>query len=398
RRRPSQGRPSKSTVNIAKDGNNERNASTSSSGSSSSSSTLTTRAACRMQEEYKKNFDAFSGDAWQLDSGTVVDDVIYEHVLTLGKESSLHSFIIDRPEDVVRLFEEIDSEKVRNGLARQEGDGPKIQAEEAFIKQYLSTPSMTNTALSRGWNSSAEVESLDENSRKRLYCAMLSIYTVYEEIDFKIPTLQSESWFTTVLWSFLPTLMKAGEATSLRKNTSRTLQNRKAHGRKIDGILSCATTHFEFGAIEAARLNDGPQGTKTLSDTRKLAKVLKDMHDRIAANSSKDIRKMLVTYGFQIASSRLTLYSLHKRHGRHYQLVHDGTFGFPPTWDRGGRAAAPITELITRILRLKIDMEAMADNIVSWTLEAKGGFEKEVLVRTLTTPLSSPKHEKMSYF
>ncbi|KAG0270129.1 hypothetical protein DFQ27_000430 [Actinomortierella ambigua] len=418
RQRPCQGTSVKCNIssrNSSSSGNSGRanggssvSGSTDSGNGSSGSSSLTVKAAGRMHEEYKKNFDAFNGEEWQLASGTIVDNVICTHALSLVKESSLHSFVIERVEDLARLFEDDDDkEAVRKGLARRITGDSSMEAEELFLKQYLSTPDKTNTALAQGWSSkSFDACELDESSRKRLYCAMLSIYTAYEEVNFRLPTMQTEAWFLTTLWAFLPSLMKAGgvldhqpgeivsDATSLRKNSIRTLQSRKVHGRKIDGILTCATTRYEFGAIEAAKTDDGPQGTKALCDSRKLAKVLKDMHDRIVANASSDVRCDLVTYGLQIARSRITFYSLHKRLGRHYQLVHDGTFAFPPTWDKSGRAATPLVELLIRLLRLKKEMEAMADNIVGWTMDTKTGFEREVLVCTLTTPLSSPKHER----
>lgn len=48
-----------------------------------------------MREEFSRHFNVFKRETWVLASGTVVDEVIAEHVKMLPYELALHSFIIE---------------------------------------------------------------------------------------------------------------------------------------------------------------------------------------------------------------------------------------------------------------------------------------------------------------
>lgn len=118
--------------------------------------------------------------------------------------------------------------------------------------------------------------------------------------------------------------------------------------------------------------------------------MLKDTHDGIVAKATDDIRQDLATYGLQISRARVTLFSLRKRNGRYFQLLCDGSFEFPPTWDRQGMAAESVARLQIRLIALKKDMEAMSAKIAAWTLRGNDGFDREVMVPTLASPVHSP--------
>ncbi|KAF9899112.1 hypothetical protein EC991_009582, partial [Linnemannia zychae] len=267
----------------------------------------------------------------------------------------------------------------------------------------------TQKALSHGWQLSSD-STLDFESKMSLHHALMQIYMTYQQEAMKLPTSRSESWYVTTLWAFLPTILKMGgklnhkpgevmsEASALRKNIDRDLESRKSQGRKMDGIISCAITDLELGAIEAAKINVGPQGTKSLSDSRKLAKVMKDMHDCVAAKAREDIRGKLKTFGLLLSRNSVTFYILRRLPGRHYQLVNGGSYTFPITWDAQGLGAKAIINLFLRLLVFKKEIEEMARKVVKWTQPGMDGFDSDVLVRTLTTPLPSPKIEQGSYF
>ncbi|KAF9974729.1 hypothetical protein BGZ73_001812 [Actinomortierella ambigua] len=391
---------------ISKSGSNSSsNGSNNSNSSSSSGSTLTVKRLRRMHDEYLHNFDDYSGLPWLLPSGTNVDKVIHQHVQSLKKESPLHSFVISNVRTVVDLFTSEDRAAVAQELARKKDGSPTTEAETAFMSQYLTTPHATQSALSYGWQSSAADSALDASTKMALYYAMMQIYMTYQQENLKLSTSQSESWYITMLWAFLPTIFKMGgrldhqpgevvsEASALRKNVDRDLESRRVHGRKLDGVVSCTVTGLELGAIEAAKADAGPQGTKSLSDSRKLAKVMKDMHDRVAAKASDDIRDKLQTFGLLLARNKVTIYTLRRLPGRHYQLVDDGSYTFPITWDARGLGAKAIVALLARLVVLKKEMEEMADRVVEWTQPGVGGFERDVVVRTMTTPLSSPRND-----
>ncbi|KAF9921357.1 hypothetical protein BGZ65_010417 [Modicella reniformis] len=67
-----------------------------------------------------------------------------------------------------------------------------------------------------------------------------------------------------------------------------------------DAIFCCTMHDLELGAMEAAKQDIGPNGTKALSDTRKLSKVLKDMLDMIHARVIVDMSQ-LATFGLRIS-------------------------------------------------------------------------------------------------
>ncbi|KAK3825639.1 MAG: hypothetical protein J3Q66DRAFT_328229 [Benniella sp.] len=410
RNRPIEIEDNEGDNNTIGDGSSGSSGDSRSSGGSGSSSTLTATRQKKMKEEYHRNFNDFSEPSWVLPSGTNVDTVIYRHVHALRKESLLHSFVISRVQTVKDLFSNDDDKNaIAQELARKKkrSDGPVVDVETAFISSYLSTPLETQTALSRGWLTSDST--LDDPSKMSLYHSMMQIFMTYHQEGLKLSTSRSESWYITKLWAFLPTILmmsgrldhQPGEITSdasaLRKNADRDLESRKFQGRKLDGMISCTITNLELGAIEAAKIDTGLQGTKSLTDSRKLGKVMKDMHDRVAAKAREDIRNKLETFGLLISRNTVTLFTLRRLPGRHYQLVNGGSYTFPTTWDARGLGAKAIIDLLVRLTIFKSDIEDMADKVIEWTQPGVGGVETDVLVRTLTTPLPSPKAEKSSY-
>ncbi|KAF8929935.1 hypothetical protein BGZ58_008591 [Dissophora ornata] len=256
------------------------------------------------EQEHKKdetkaeNLQEFKGKLWTVTSGTVVDIDICSHVLSLKKESSLHSLVIDNAKTVIQLFTGKDKEEVAQVLEERGDEEQDTEDEQAFVARYLSAPKATGFALSRGWlGSTEEDDALDEDQREWLFKAMHDIYTVYKCCAFRLPLEEKESWYMTTLWSFLLPFLNEGnalvyrpgeavsEASVLRKNAARTLEIRRVYRHKIDGLISSTTMQLEFGGIEAAKTDEGAQSTKTLMDTRKLAKLLKDMHDCIVSKT-----------------------------------------------------------------------------------------------------------------
>ncbi|KAK3846480.1 MAG: hypothetical protein J3R72DRAFT_241339 [Linnemannia gamsii] len=376
-------------------------------GSSSSAS----RARDAMQKQYADNLQAFKGKLWTITSGTVVDMKIRSYVLSLKKESSLHSFVIDNAKTVIQLFTGKDKEEVAQVLEERGDEEQDTEDEQVFVARYLSTPKATGSALGRGWlGSTEEDDALDEDKREWLFKAMHDIYTVFKCCAFRLPFEEKESWYMTTLWSFLLPFLNEGnalvyrtgeavsEASVLRKNAARTLETRRIYGHKIDGLISSTTTQLEFGGIEAARTDEGSQSTKALTDIRKLAKLLKDMHDRIVSKTDDpNAQHELETFGLQISRTKMTIYRLRKIRvdGPHYQLVNHGSYLLPLVWDERGLAVAAITRLLTGLVALKKSMEVMDTKIATWTVPGVR-FEHEVLIQTLNSPLRSSDTDESS--
>ncbi|KAF9578321.1 hypothetical protein BGW38_005939, partial [Lunasporangiospora selenospora] len=71
-------------------------------------------------------------------------------------------------------------------------------------------------------------------------------------------------------------------STARQKNREReSVQWKQQVGRKVDGLVSCISPPFEMLVVEAANVDNGPQGTKAMTDTLKLSKTMKDMFDSI---------------------------------------------------------------------------------------------------------------------
>ncbi|KAG0228015.1 hypothetical protein BGW42_002480 [Actinomortierella wolfii] len=370
-----------------------------------SSSSLSSRACDAMRKQYSDNFQGFKGKLWVLSSGTVVDMTIRSYVLSLKKESSLHSYVIDNAKTVIRLFSDKDKEEVAQLLEEHIEEEQETENEKAFISKYLSTPQATRSALGQGWLRSTDEgdDALSEDQREWLFKAMHEIFTAYRCSAFRLPLEEKEAWYMAALWSFLLPFLNEGnalvyrpgevisEASTLRKNANRTLETRRIYGNRIDGLICSTMTQLEFGAVEAAKVDEGFQSTKALTDTRKLAKLLKDMHDCIISKTDNpNAIYELETFGLQISRTKITMYRLRKLRvgGPHYQLVNFGSYICPLVWDEQGLASTAITRLLIAMVALKKSMEAMNAKIAGWTVPPVR-IEREPLIQTLSSPTRS---------
>ncbi|KAF9944900.1 hypothetical protein BGZ72_001855 [Mortierella alpina] len=388
----------------------------SSSGSSSSSiSTLSAGAVVRMRAEYDENVAAFHGEAWMLPSGACVDDVVAQYVRTLNKESALHSFIIDFPTTILDLFSDpADKAALTEVLIKREGEFLKLVSteEEAYLRLYDQAPNRIHETLSRGWKGVSESqEQVSEGYRESIHLALHLIYVVYRSNQFQLREEASESFFLHTLWGFISTLVQCDEtlifrsaevhsqASSFRKNKDRRAEGttRQAVGRKVDGLLLSASTLLELCVFEAARKDASSNGTKALTDTCKLAKVMKDCFDTICGKANTDISPHLVVYGVRIAGASLAFYSMRKRRGRFYQMVKDGTVSFPPKWD--GTTTITILTIVASVMALKNRVSRMAKQVTEWTtlsFELLDTSNRASIPATLTTPPGSPRRSTRS--
>ncbi|KAF9366787.1 hypothetical protein BGX34_007561 [Mortierella sp. NVP85] len=264
---------------------------------SSNSNNLSPVAITKMKEEFGKHFDAFRGESWKLASGTIVDQVIAAHVTTLSYESTLHSFIIENPNVILELFSvEADKDELKKVLMVRAGEEmAKLSTEELrYLGLYDKPPREVDKLLAGGWvnmPTSTEGPILDDEFRKITHCCLQHIHLIYSQGNFSLPRDQAESWFMDKLWGFLNVIFDSEErlehqpgevssqASALRKSRIRTLDERQLPGRKTDGLVSSAVTRLEICTIEAAKKDNGASSTEALSDTRKMAKNMKDMSD-----------------------------------------------------------------------------------------------------------------------
>jgi len=378
--------------------------------SKTSSNSRSSEALSKMKSEFLQNFSAFKGEPWKLPSGTNVDTRIGESVNDLVYESALHSFIIEDVADIIALFTSIEDQAALRAVIEERSKeqlATLSPSEAAFLRLYDVSPGDTRGLLKSGWGNmgSALSDLPDEGFRSLVHDCIAYILRVYEMNDMSIPREESESWHMSKIWGFLNIFFDCDEklkhepaevsceASARRKNRTRKLGAKAERGRKVDGLVFSSYTLLEICLVEAAKKDAGSTSTKALTDTRKMAKAMKDMHDEIRMKSSRNIRSDLLTYGIRISGLSITFYTLRQREGRFYQLCNEGTVSFPAKWDSGGTTTKLILSVLEWLLAFRKDMSNMASNFPDWTCVPVGAKPSVVdhQAITLTTPPGSPR-------
>ncbi|KAF9956060.1 hypothetical protein BGZ65_003003 [Modicella reniformis] len=345
-----------------------------------------------MQHEYEQIFDKFKGEPWTLPSGQKLDDLVRPFVLSLTAESVMHSCIIDNVDTVVELVQEkVDKDELLRVLGDGgEGDDERAwlltEAEQAFINLYDKSPTEVNRLISIGYTGVlAEGKNLTE-APDAAFCDEVHrlidrLRSIYKRNQYQLPEKQSEAWYG-----------------GRRKNDQQTSPLVKQQcGRKADGIVKSATKAYELAIMEAAKIENGPQGTKAMTDTIKLGKMMKDCFDLIRRNSRTDVRHGLAIYGMRISAGTIAFYRLRHCHGRFFQLVCEGSVAFPAVWQTDGANTSEILTVITLLLGFQRQIRAMARMVSDLTsakfklLKAPSGKANDKWPPTLTTPNSSPR-------
>ncbi|KAF9897858.1 hypothetical protein BX616_004872, partial [Lobosporangium transversale] len=292
-------------------------------------------------------FQSFIGHPWRLPSGTVVDDVQ------------------DQAENRYEL--------------------PAFMIHE--MRKFRKGPEQLQEMLSSGWrglelgdkNDGISVSAL-EAFRACMYHSMLNMYMAYSSQNFELPKSQSESWYRTFIWGFLPQLFSSGRAliyepgekgvsaSAARKNTHRDLSVPFKRGHMADGIISCRSSNCELCAIEFSKFEDGPTATKVLEDSRKLGKMLKDMFDAIMSKCQKPsiVQKSLRAYGLVISGRIIYFISVRYLDGRYFRLQTEQVMALPSVWDRES-ITCTIVALLSKLLIFKQRMLEMSEKVIEWT-------------------------------
>ncbi|KAG0232577.1 hypothetical protein BGW42_008091 [Actinomortierella wolfii] len=389
-------------------------ASSSSSGSSNSNGSNgnpTPGQILSMKNLFRENFDSFHGAPWSLPSGAVLDDRLRSIVEDLSYESALHSFVIEDVDAVLKLFDDpADHDEIERILVKRSDEGlPTLSpAEHNFLKQYVLPPDDLHEFLAdHAWRHVGNIlqEKPSEEFQIVAHDCVTHVLRTYQENDLAFPTHPSESWFTFHLWGFLRIALScrrtlayqpgevASEASSRRRNKRRIRDGRQCTGHKVDGMVVASARSLEICYMEAAKKDGGINTTKSLNNTRKLCKLMKDGHDAIRERAIPNIREQLVTFGVRISGPSVTIFTLHQRPGRFYQAVEEVTQWFPPLWSDQSDTQAVIA-VITWILRLRKAILAMAVSVKAWLTEVdeNPNDHQDWIAPTMTSPclLSTP--------
>ncbi|CAG8583273.1 13599_t:CDS:2 [Funneliformis mosseae] len=218
-----------------------------------------------------RNLD--SKKMWTLkSSGRVVEKVIYDHARKFKHDSYLHSFIINDADGVVKeLFNNDEWNEMFSSNLKQV---PKIDKNITdLLKKYtvhdLSTLQkvMFEKFFPDNVPYSADLDYIN--------LAYRSMYSLWKGEDDFTSAPKLEGWFEMNIWAHLIDPAFRGMEIELRNN------------------------RLEFGAIEAGRSWEGTKGTKLLTDSLKMCKMLKDMLNELASecNMKEDIVRKLQVAG-----------------------------------------------------------------------------------------------------
>ncbi|KAI8597937.1 hypothetical protein EDD21DRAFT_436054 [Dissophora ornata] len=199
--------------------------------------------------------------------------------------------VVRGPNKIIALFlDQEDKDELHKVLFGQPGEtlASLTAQKEAFVEQFGKTPQEVKKLPGQGWANLQEASNLARTTRH--WCILFPAALPDMPKDMK------EACYTNKIRVFMNVALddvetldhEPGEinskSSSLRKNRDRTRQNRQAQGRKMNGLVSTKGASHELCIVEAARKEHGPNGTKALDDTLKLAKGMKDMMDSIRAS------------------------------------------------------------------------------------------------------------------
>ncbi|CAG8616568.1 7163_t:CDS:2 [Gigaspora rosea] len=261
----------------------------------------------KFEEEYLK---MKPDHMWTLRSGRRVEEVIYEFARELEFESYLHSFIVNESDAHTKsLFskeewKEINTSEVDDRLELEYSLKELLKKytvdDVEKLREILFEPFIPN-----GYKYDRKFH-FDLDFVNRVYRGMLPLWEVNEN---PFDSLKLEGWYEMNIWSHLidPAFYNVnidlirGEGMSLassdRKNVERTTSDRKKVGRKGDGVFRLHKDRLEFGAIEAGRDWEGQCGSKIITDSLKICKMLKDMLNQLAIECNmkeNHVRKLRV--------------------------------------------------------------------------------------------------------
>ncbi|KAF9969276.1 hypothetical protein BGZ73_008467 [Actinomortierella ambigua] len=289
---------------------------------------------------------------------------------------------------------------------------PALSApEKAFLMMYNLPPdNLRDLLATSGWRTigSDLKEQPDEEFQELVHTCVFDLLTAYRHVGMEVPSYSTESWFNNILWHFLGVAMfcprrlryHPGEvhsaASGHRRNKVRPRDGRQYIGHKADGMVVTKLFRFELCAVEATSKNNEPNGTKALDDSRKLGKMIKDMHDKIRESSTTNVRDQLFTFGVRISALTLTLYTIRQRPGRFYQMCSESSASLPDMWTDENTMA--VLGVLERVLAFRKAMVEMGRLIPQWVSVSVGGSDPgthgDWHAATLTTPHLIPDDDQ----
>ncbi|KAF9112444.1 hypothetical protein BGX27_003366, partial [Mortierella sp. AM989] len=399
--------------------------SSSSSPSFSPSASSSSASSEKIRDLFIENYHSFEGSSLKLESGAELDGVVYNCVISMSKQSSLHSFIIDSREfnDVTILFPPEDRDELKKLLdeANLASTEYRLQDWQTNVINYYESISSVDDVYRRGWDNIFTLEGIapegHQDFSRFIFDFMNDIFRFYKQYgqqkgqgqEFELLDGLSERTYLR-LWNIIfkalwinGEVLKLDEgeisssASACRRNGVRSLEDRQSGGHKIDGILTAAKAKTEIGAIEGGKKNESSYGTKYLTDGVKTAKTLKDMFDMACSKAALNgnlIKNDLEVYGYLVSGLRIEFVTFKYFGGRFFLFKRNYTDDLPPILNNN--TIWKVKRVLEEFLLMRKRMEDMA-TMLEKSIYGKGSKEKKnyVSIPTLTTPPPSPKTKKM---
>ncbi|KAG0639742.1 hypothetical protein HOY80DRAFT_67145 [Tuber brumale] len=229
---------------------------------------------------------------WELPSGALAEQVLYDAFRNARREHLAHSYIIGIGDPrIERLFHPLDWAAICVKEQKwPENDESLVRLMDKFMN--LESPEHLRRVLNE--NPYPPVgESYDHDKhydRCWVHLVFNMLHPLYQRRDQILLEKHDESWYDTNIWSVVldrclqglegMNLLreKTSSASSARKNQDRTdTKKRRKTGPRYDGLLQDRCSHHEYAVVEASKTFGSETDTKWLRDSRKVAKALHDM-------------------------------------------------------------------------------------------------------------------------
>ncbi|CAG8699453.1 5013_t:CDS:2, partial [Acaulospora colombiana] len=257
---------------------------------------------------------------WLLKSFRKVEEVIYQFARNLPEESYLHSFIINDIDVATKsLFSDEEWNEITTSVAK---DKPKLKDSLVnLLKKYIvdDVERLRDVLFEPFIPDGRKYDRKYHFDLDFINGAYRGILRLWEMEENPIIDSLLEGWYEVNMWGRVidPAFdnlnidLVRGEgmshASSDRKNLTRVKNDRKKLGRKGDGIFRLRKDRLEFGAIEAGHKWEGKSGTKHMTDSLKICKMLKDMLNQLSikCDMKEDLVRKLQVVGILNGANRI---------------------------------------------------------------------------------------------
>ncbi|KAF0434227.1 c2h2-type zinc finger transcription factor [Gigaspora margarita] len=320
---------------------------------------------------------------WTLTTGRKVEKVIYEFAKNLNRESYLHSFIInDADVETLSLFSLDEWKEIKNLKAT---DNPKL---DPSFKRLLKKYTIQDIKKLRSLLFEPFTPDGEEYNRDIHFCldyinnAYRGILRLWEMDENPFDSLKLEGWFETNVWNRI---------------IDPAFDDLNVDLIREEGVFRLRKDRLKFGAIEAGRKWKEINGTKYMSDSLEMSKMLKDMLDKLIreCKMNEDLVKKLKVVGILHGANRLQILTVDHPKGYITRINHNNI------QEVSGRltAAKPLALVLKEVLYARsiiietVDMIDRDDDLnIETFLDDDDGFHMppiNITTTTFTTPNKS---------